>query len=335
MTVETFTKVGVIGAGAWGTALAQVLTLGGNAVLLHAREAEVVASIRDARENTLYLPGVTLSDAITVTSDLAVLAGCDLILAVPPAQHMRATLTAFKPFAQPGLPVVLCAKGVERGSDALMTEVLGDVLPEVAQAVLAGPNFAREVALGLPSAVTLACADMAMGAKIAATLAGPTFRPYQSNDLIGAESGGAIKNVIAIACGIAEGKGLGRNAHAALITRGFAEMTRLAMAMGAQLVTMTGLCGMGDLVLTCSSPQSRNMSVGLALGKGQTLEEALAGKVSVAEGVQSAPAVCDLGRKFGVDLPLCNAVNAVLTGALCVDGAIDALLSRPLKTERV
>jgi glycerol-3-phosphate dehydrogenase (NAD(P)+) len=201
--------------------------------------------------------------------------------------------------------------------------------------VLAGPNFAREVAMGLPSAVTLACKDEVLGAKIAATLAGPSFRPYQSTDLIGAESGGAIKNVIAIACGISEGKGLGRNAHAALITRGFAEMTRLAIAMGAQLVTMAGLCGMGDLVLTCSSPQSRNMSVGLALGQGQTLEEALAGKVSVAEGVQSAPAVCDLGRKHGVDLPLCQAVNAVLSGAMNVDQAIDALLSRPLKSERV
>jgi glycerol-3-phosphate dehydrogenase (NAD(P)+) len=332
---ETFGKVGVIGAGAWGTALSQVLTLGGNKVLLHAREAEVVASIRDARENSLYLPGVPLSEAIRATNDMADLAECDLILAVPPAQHMRATLTAFRPYLTPGTPVVLCAKGVERGSDALMTEVLSDVLPQATQAVLAGPNFAREVAMGLPSAVTLACKDEALGAKIAATLAGPSFRPYQSTDLIGAEAGGAIKNVIAIACGISEGKGLGRNAHAALITRGFAEMTRLAIAMGAQLVTMAGLCGMGDLVLTCSSPQSRNMSVGLALGQGQTLEEALAGKVSVAEGVQSAPAVCDLGRKHGVDLPLCQAVNAVLSGAMNVDQAIDALLSRPLKSERV
>jgi glycerol-3-phosphate dehydrogenase (NAD(P)+) len=327
--------VGVIGAGAWGTALAQVLTMGGNRVLLHAREAEVVASIRDAHENSLYLPGVSLSEAITATQDMADLAGCDLILAVPPAQHMRAALSAFKPYLAAGTPVVLCAKGVERGTDALMTEVLAAVLPDAVQAVLAGPNFAREVAMGLPSAVTLACKDEALGAKIAATLAGPTFRPYQSTDLIGAESGGAIKNVIAIACGISEGKGLGRNAHAALITRGFAEMTRLAIAMGAQLATMAGLCGMGDLVLTCSSPQSRNMSVGLALGQGQTLEAALAGKVSVAEGVQSAPAVCDLGRKNGVDLPLCNAVNAVLSGGMSVDQAIDALLSRPLKAERV
>ncbi len=335
MTAETFKTVGVIGAGAWGTALAQVSVLGGNDVILHAREAEVVASINERHENSLYLGGVELSPQVRATTDMADLAACDLILAVPPAQHMRSTLTAYSAHMKPGTPVVLCAKGVERGSDALMTEVLEAVLPEAVAAVLAGPNFAREVAMGLPSAVTLACADEDLGARIAATLAGPSFRPYQSTDLIGAESGGAIKNVIAIACGIAEGKGLGRNAHAALITRGFAEMTRLAMAMGAQLVTMAGLCGMGDLVLTCSSPQSRNMSVGLALGQGQTLEQFLAGKVSVAEGVQSAPAVCDLGRKTGVELPICEAVNAVLTGELDVDGAIDALLSRPLKSERV
>ena len=338
MSAQTFTSVGVIGAGAWGTALAQVSTLGRHRgdgkVLLHAREADVVASINNDRENKLYLPGVSLSDDITATDNLADLAGCDLILAVPPAQHMRGTLTAFKPYARPGLAVVLCSKGVERGSDCLMTEVLEAVLPDAVAGVLAGPNFAREVALGLPSAVTIACGDADLGARIAATIAGPTFRPYQSTDLIGAESGGAIKNVIAIACGIAEGKGLGRNAHAALITRGFAEMSRLAMAMGAQFETMSGLCGMGDLVLTCSSPQSRNMSVGLALGQGQTLQEFLAGKVSVAEGVESAPAVVDLGRKFEVELPLCTAVAAVLAGKMDVNAAIDALLSRPLKSER-
>ncbi|MFT4076567.1 MAG: NAD(P)H-dependent glycerol-3-phosphate dehydrogenase [Asticcacaulis sp.] len=335
MTVQTFSKVGVIGAGAWGTALAQVATLGGNTVVLHAREAEVAKAINDARENAVYLGGVTLSDAITATSDFADLAACDLILAVPPAQFMRSTLTAFKPYVRDGLPVVLCAKGVERGTDALMTEVLAEVLPQAVPGVLAGPNFAKEVAMGLPSAVTLACADEALGARIAATLAGPTFRPYQSTDLIGAEAGGAIKNVIAIACGIAEGRGLGRNAHAALITRGFAEMSRMAIALGAQFETMSGLCGLGDLVLTCSSPQSRNMSVGLALGQGQTLAQFLEGKVSVAEGVQSAPAVVDLGRKHGVELPICEAVNAVLIGEMDVSRAIEALLSRPLKSERV
>ena len=331
---QQYRRIGVIGAGAWGTALAQVVTLGGNAVTLHAREPEVVASIRAIRENSLYLGGVKLSDGVTATNDLADLADCDLILAVPPAQHMRATLTAFKPYARSGLPVVLCSKGVERGSDALMTEVLDAVLPEACPAVLAGPNFAREVAMGLPSAVTIASENEQVAGRIAATIAGPSFRPYLSTDLIGAEAGGAIKNVVAIACGISEGKGLGKNAHAALITRGFAEMTRLAISMGAKPETMTGLCGMGDLVLTCSSPQSRNMSVGLALGQGQTLAEFLKDKVSVAEGVESAPAVVDLGKRQGVDLPLCNAVAAVLSGAISVDEAIGLLMSRPIKVER-
>ncbi|MBW8734240.1 MAG: NAD(P)-dependent glycerol-3-phosphate dehydrogenase [Asticcacaulis sp.] len=331
---EVYARIGVIGAGAWGTALAQAATFAGRSVLIQAREAEVVTSINDAHENTLYLKGVALSPAVRATHDLADLAHCDLILAVPPAQHMRATLKAFAPYMRKGQPVVLCAKGVERGSDALMTEVLNDVLPEAVAAVLAGPNFAREVAEGKPSAVTIACADEKTGARIAATLAGPSFRPYLSPDLIGAEAGGAIKNVIAIACGIAEGKGLGRNAHAALITRGFAEMSRLAMALGAKFETMSGLCGMGDLVLTCSSPQSRNMSVGLAMGQGLTLAQALEGKVSVAEGVESAPAVVDLGKRFGVELPLCNAVHAVLTGRIDVDTAVGMLMSRPLKVER-
>ncbi len=331
---QTFTRIGVIGAGAWGTALAQAATFAGRAVLIQARETEVVEAINERQQNCLYLKDVTLSPGVRATNDLADLAGCDLILAVPPAQHMRATLTAFKPHAKAGLPIVLCSKGVERGSDALMTEVLADILPDAVPAVLAGPNFAREVAQGKPSAVTIACADEAVGAAIAATIAGPSFRPYLSRDLVGAEAGGAIKNVIAIACGISEGKGLGRNAHAALITRGFAEMSRLAMAMGAEFETMSGLCGMGDLVLTCSSPQSRNMSVGLALGQGQTLAQALEGKVSVAEGVESAPAVVDLGKRFQVELPLCNAVAAVLNGKIDVGTAIDMLMSRPLKVER-
>ena len=335
MMAETYSTVGIIGAGAWGTALAQVVTFAGRKAVLQAREADVVEAINGTHQNTLYLNGVALSGGVTATNDLSDLAGCDLILAVPPAQHMRATLTAFAPHARDGLPVVLCSKGVERGSDALMTEVLANTLPQATAAVLAGPNFAREVAQGLPSAVTIACADETVGARIAATLAGSSFRPYLTTDLIGAESGGAIKNVIAIACGISEGKGLGRNAHAALITRGFAEMTRLAMAMGARLETMTGLCGMGDLVLTCSSPQSRNMSVGLAMGKGQTLAEALEGKVSVAEGVESAPAVVELGKRFNVELPLCNAVAAVLSGKINVDEAVGGLMSRPLKSEKV
>ncbi|MDO8900230.1 MAG: NAD(P)H-dependent glycerol-3-phosphate dehydrogenase, partial [Phenylobacterium sp.] len=268
------------------------------------------------------------------TGDLARLAGCDLILMVAPAQHLRAALTAFAPHARPGLPIVLCAKGVEQGSLKLMTEVLAETLPDAAPAVLSGPSFAGEVARGLPTAVTLACPDETLGRALSEALALPAFRPYYAPDMVGAEVGGAIKNVLAIACGIVEGRGLGRSAHAALITRGFAEMTRVAVALGGQPETVAGLCGLGDLVLTCSSPQSRNMSVGLALGAGQTLDQALAGKLSVAEGVASAPAVRQLAAKLDVETPICEAVAAILAGEVEVDVAIANLLSRPLKDER-
>lgn len=329
-----FRTAGVIGAGAWGTALAQVAARGGLDVLLQAREPEVVESIRERRVNEAFLPGVTLEDRVQVTADLADLAACDVILAVPPAQFMRSTLQALAPHYRAGAPIVLCSKGVERGSLKLMTEVLSETIPAAPQAVLSGPSFAGEVARGLPSAVTLACADEALGEELMWTLSAPGFRPYLAPDLIGAEVGGAIKNVLAIACGMSEGRGLGRSAHAALITRGFAEMTRLGVAMGGQAETVAGLCGLGDLVLTCSSPQSRNMSLGLALGQGQTVEQALAGKRSVAEGYESAPAVRQLAAKMGVDMPICLAVSDLLSGETTVDQVIDDLLSRPLKTER-
>ncbi len=329
-----FRTAGVIGAGAWGTALAQVAGWAGLDVLLQAREPEVVQSIRERRVNDAFLPGIALDDHVSVTADLADLGACDVILAVPPAQHMRSTLTAFAPFHRAGVPVVLCAKGIERGSLKLMTEVLTETLPAAPAAVLSGPSFAAEVARGLPSAVTLACADDALGEELMATLSAPAFRPYLANDLIGAEVGGAIKNVLAIACGMSEGKGLGRSAHAALITRGFAEMTRLGVALGGQAETVAGLCGLGDLVLTCSSPQSRNMSLGLALGQGQSVREALAGKRSVAEGYESAPAVRQLAEKTGVDMPISLAVAALLNEETTVEAVIDDLLSRPLKAER-
>ena len=328
----TIQSVGVIGAGAWGTALAQVCARAGREVVLWAREPEVIASVAARRENTLFLPGVALDAAIRATGDMAALSTCDLILAVPPAQHMRASLTAFAPHA-PDASIVLCAKGIEQGSLKLMTEVAAEALPGRQIAVLSGPSFAGEVAQGLPTAVTLACAEDHCADRIAEAIAGPLFRPYLSTDLIGAEAGGAVKNVLAIACGIVEGRGMGRSAHAALITRGFAELTRMAVALGGQAETVAGLCGLGDLVLTCSSPQSRNMSVGLALGQGQTLSEALAGKLSVAEGVASAPAVAALADKLGVEMPISQAVNAILAGKADVDTAIARLLSRPLKSE--
>jgi glycerol-3-phosphate dehydrogenase (NAD(P)+) len=215
----------------------------------------------------------------------------------------------------------------------LMSEVLKAVLPQARPAVLSGPSFAGEVARGLPTAVTLACEDRALGKALAQAIALPTFRPYLSDDLVGAEIGGAVKNVLAIACGVVEGRGLGRSAHAALITRGFAELTRLAIAKGGRADTVAGLCGLGDLVLTCSSPQSRNMSVGLALGRGDSLEQALSGKLSVAEGVATAPAVRALAGSLGVETPICEAVAAVLAGEIALDRAIEGLLARPLKSE--
>jgi glycerol-3-phosphate dehydrogenase (NAD(P)+) len=323
----------VIGGGAWGTALAQVCARAGLETVLWAREPEVVEAVNAHHENRLFLPGVALDPAIRATGDFVDLARSDLVLAVAPAQHLRATLAAFGPTAEPGLPILLCAKGVEQGSLKLMTQVLAETVPQAAPAVLSGPSFAGEVARGLPTAVTLACPDEALGRDLAEAIATPLFRPYLATDMIGAEAGGAVKNVLAIACGIVEGRGLGRSAHAALITRGFSELTRLALALGGEAETVAGLCGLGDLVLTCSSPQSRNMSVGLALGRGETLEQALAGKLSVAEGVASAPAVRQLARKLGVDTPICEAVAAILAGEVAVDEAIRGLLSRPLREE--
>ena len=326
-------RAGVIGGGAWGTALAQVCARAGREVILWAREPEVVAGVNGSRENAVFLPGISLDPAIRATADMADLASADLILAVAPAQHLRAALTAFAPHTRRGLPILLCAKGVEQGSLKLMTQVLAETVPAAAPAVLSGPSFAAEVARGLPTAVTLACPDEALGWALAEAIATPAFRPYLASDMIGAEAGGAVKNVLAIACGIVEGRGLGRSAHAALITRGFAELTRLAVALGGAAETVAGLCGLGDLVLTCSSPQSRNMSVGLALGQGQSLAQALAGKLSVAEGVASAPAVRDLARRLGVDAPICQAVAAIMEGQVGVDAAIQGLLSRPLREE--
>ncbi len=329
-----FRTAGVIGAGAWGTALALVCARAGLDVILQAREPEVVESVANRRINEAFLPGVVLDDRISVTADLSGLSECDLVLAVPPAQFMRSTLAAYAPHHRDGAPIVLCSKGIERGSLKLMTEVLAETIPDAPAAVLSGPSFAADVSRGLPTAVTLACEDAVLGEALMETLSGPAFRPYLATDLIGAEVGGAIKNVLAIACGLSEGRRLGKSAHAALITRGFAEMTRLGVALGGEPETVAGLCGLGDLVLTCSSPQSRNMSLGLALGEGQTIEQALAGKRSVAEGYESAPAVRELARKMGVEMPICEATAALLAGETTVDAMIEGLLSRPLKAER-
>lgn len=326
-------RAGIIGGGAWGTALAQVCARAGLEATLWARDAAVVDAINTRHQNPTYLPGVTLDLAVRATAEPSDLSDSDLVLAVAPAQHLRSSLTAFAPYARPALPVLLCSKGVEQDSLKLMTQVLAEVIPDAAPAVLSGPSFAGEVARGLPTAITLAARDVALAHELAHNIATPFFRPYVTDDIIGAEAGGAVKNVLAIACGIVEGRALGRSAHAALITRGFAELTRLAVALGGEAETVAGLCGLGDLVLTCSSPQSRNMSVGLAIGRGESLAEALAGKKTVAEGVASAPAVVELAARVGVEVPICAAVHAILSGGAEVDPVIAALLARPLKEE--
>lgn len=328
-------RVGILGAGAWGTALAQVAAAAGRQVTLWAFEPEVVASVTADRRNPLFLPDIPLHPEIAATGALADLAAADAVLAVTPAQHLRATLRALRPHLRADPIVVLCAKGVEQRSLALMSEVLADELPDAHAAVLSGPGFARDVARGLPTATTIACADPVLGQALVAALGLPTFRPYLTDDIVGAEIGGAVKNVIAIACGVAEGRKLGDGARAALITRGFAELSRLGQAMGARQETLSGLCGLGDLVLTCASLTSRNTSLGAALGEGRTVTDVLAERRSVAEGVASAPAVTALAKKHGVEMPICTAVDDLLAGRCDVDAAIAALLARPFRAEGV
>jgi glycerol-3-phosphate dehydrogenase (NAD(P)+) len=281
----------------------------------------------------LFLPDIALSPAIRATDCLGDLANADVILAVVPAQFMRQTLNMLQGIIRPEIPIILCSKGIEQGTQKLMTQVLAEVFPLACGAVLSGPSFAKDVAIGLPTAVTLACHDPAIGAELVHMIGIATFRPYLSHDLIGAEIGGAVKNVLAIGCGMTQGKGLGESARAALITRGFAEMTRLGVAMGADARTLAGLCGLGDLVLTCSSTSSRNFALGLALGQGQSVEEALRGKQSVAEGAATAPALIELATSHQTPMPICEAVAAILTGRVDVGQAIGQLLSRPFKQE--
>ncbi len=332
MSQAAISTIGVLGAGAWGTALAGVAARAGRRVTLWAFEADLVAEMATRRENVRYLPGARLDPAVTPTADIAALAGCDALLAATPAQHLRAALRGFAPYARSGLPVVLCAKGVEQGTLKLMSDVLADEVPAARAAVLSGPSFARDVANGLPTAVTLACADPDLGRVLVDALGLASFRPYYADDLIGAEVGGAVKNVLAIACGVVEGKGFGDSARAALIARGFAEMVRLGLALGARRDTLAGLSGLGDLILTCSSRQSRNFSVGLGLAAGAPLAQLLGGP-GVAEGVASAPAVVQLARRHGVEMPICAAVDDILAGRGGVDAAIMGLLARPFRAE--
>ncbi|HSX56554.1 MAG TPA: NAD(P)H-dependent glycerol-3-phosphate dehydrogenase [Sphingomonas sp.] len=322
-------KLAVIGGGAWGTALAQVAARGGAPVTFWARESDVVTSVNEARENALFLPGVPLSPSIRATGDLADLADAEALLVVVPAQFLRPVLSQ-TPVA--GRPLVLCAKGIEAGTQKLVAEVARELHPDAPVAVLSGPTFAHEVAKGLPTAVTLACEDDALRDRLAERLASPAFRTYASSDVAGAEIGGAVKNVLAIACGVVEGAGLGLNARAALIARGFAEMTRFGVARGGRPETLAGLSGLGDLVLTCSSTNSRNFSLGVGLGQGRSAAELLADRRTVAEGAATAPVLRQAAKVAGVDMPVTEAVCALLEGTP-VGKVVDALLSRPLREE--
>ena len=323
-------KLGVIGAGAWGTALAQIAATAGQDTLLWAREAEVVSAINETHENALFLPGVALSPAIIATSELAHLQACDALLVVTPAQFLGRVLAE----AQPGhRPLILCSKGIEAETQRLMSDVAADTCPQAPIAVLSGPTFAHEVAKGLPTAITLACADDGLGQHLAQRIAQPHFRPYLSTDVVGAEIGGAVKNVLAIACGVVEGAGLGQNARASLIARGFAEMMRFGVARGAQAETLAGLSGLGDLVLTCSSTSSRNFSLGKGLGEGQSAAALLADRRTVAEGAYTAPVLQQAARALGVEMPIVDAVCALLAGDMDVGGVMTALLSRPIRGE--
>ena len=330
------TQVAVLGGGAWGTALAQMLASpsqneGAREVLIWVRELEVVEDINTNHRNERFLPSAELAPSIRATGDLAEVADCTVILAVVPAQHLRSVLAELPGFSG---DLVICAKGIEQSTGALMSDVASEACPQASLAALSGPTFAHEVAAGLPAAVTLACqGGEEQWERLSPVIARPTFRPYYSGDLVGAEIGGAVKNVLAIACGVVDGLDLGQNARAALIARGYAEMLRFGEALGARAETLAGLCGLGDLVLTCSSTSSRNFSLGKAIGEGQPAAELMQNRHTVAEGAHTAPVLQRLAREKAIDMPIVDAVVALLEGAGARD-IVTALLARPLTTER-
>lgn len=326
-------KIGVIGAGAWGTALATAMRRCGRDVIVHAHEPEVAATINESHVNEAFLPGIELDPDIKASTDPAEAVDADAVLLVMPAQFLRTVTGKLSEFWKPGVPAVICCKGIEQETALLMSEVSAETLPGVPLAVLSGPTFAKEVADGLPTAVTLACADESLGERLGEAIGSPRFRAYRSGDLIGAEMGGAVKNVLAIACGIVEGRKLGDNARAALITRGLSEITRLAAAKGGQPETLMGLAGLGDLTLTCNAMQSRNFSLGVALGEGSSLDKILAKRTSVAEGVHTASSVTGLARRLSVDVPICTAMDGILNHFVDIDAAIEGLLARPVGDE--
>ena len=323
-------RIGVLGAGAWGTTLAVVAQRAGRDVVLWARRSLQAATLFARRENLLHLPGVSLDTSIRIAGTIEAALEADAVLVALPAQYLREHLAGL---AWPAsAAAVICAKGIERHSLKSMPEVMAEIQPGADLAMLSGPTFAGEVARGLPAAIVIASADIALAERLAGALATRELRPYASDDVTGVALGGAVKNVLAIGCGIVVGRGLGENARAALLTRGLTELARLVDAAGGRRETAMGLSGAGDLILTATSAQSRNTSLGVALGRGRALEEILAERQSVAEGVDSAAAAVALARRHKVEMPICEAVAAILTGG-DIDGELRRLLARPLKRE--
>ncbi|MDB4044512.1 MAG: NAD(P)H-dependent glycerol-3-phosphate dehydrogenase [Emcibacteraceae bacterium] len=326
-------KIGVIGGGAWGTALAQLSAKAGSKVILWAREEKVVKKINEEHENEMFLKGVGLSNNVRATTNLADMVDNEFIFIAVPAQFVRSVLKEVKKYLSDGVILVLCAKGIEQSSGKLMTEVVSEIMPKSPLVVLSGPTFAREVALGLPSAVTIASKYQQITKRLLGVIGQPTFRPYVSRDIVGAEIGGALKNVFAIACGITTGRKMGDNARAALITRSLSEMVRYGESYGAERSTMMGLCGLGDLILTCSSTQSRNLSLGIALGEGKTIEDLMTNRLTVAEGYYTSSVLAKISQDKNIDMPIVMAVNDILHEGKNIDQVIGDLLNRPFVSE--
>ena len=334
-SAKKINHVAVIGAGAWGTALACSANTAGNQTTLWARRSDHAEAMHSSRKNPSYLPDIALPEGLHITHDMQqAVQGADLILVVVPSVYLRATCIQLAGHIAPNTPVLICAKGVEDKTHKLMSTIAGEEITTCPIGVLSGPNFAREIACGLPAATTLAIGDESLGKNLSHMLSHATFRPYWSDDVVGAEIGGAVKNVIAIACGIVQGRTMGDNAKATLITRGLAEMTRLCIAVGGKADTMMGLSGIGDLMLTCGSIQSRNTSLGYALGQGQSLDSILKNRNGVTEGVKNAQTIMDLANHLKIDMPIVSAVNDALHNGVSIDNAIKTLLSRPLKSEQ-
>jgi len=326
-------KIGIVGAGAWGTACALAALRGGNDVTMWARNPILAKEISEKHENTQYMAGLKLDPVPEMTSNLSDLAKMSALLMVTPAQALRQNLKDLKPYIAPETPLILCSKGIETGTGMLLSEVVEDVLPTQKIGILSGPSFAKETIQNRPTAVTLAMENKKDGLLMMKTLGSAYFRPYLCTDIIGAQIGGAVKNVMAIACGIAHGRALGENARAALITRGLAEITRLGIAMGGKLQTLMGLSGLGDLALTCNSLESRNMSFGYKLGKGQTVKEILSQRKAVTEGFYTTTAVLSRAKSLGVDMPICRVVDQILNENYDIDEAMENLLNRPFSLE--